>query len=215
MFFRTGSTGSTSLFSREVYSLFLIDCMIFLSLFLDVLRMSVSSFFPRTAWLWNPLPIECFPLTYNLDGFKSRINRHLLTVGFLKRFSVCFNIFVLQTPCLVVAVQSCMERIPIKKSEFILWGIIEKKKTLPSVKIAFIGIISMPLRFNQNRVRYVNIFRVSEVTTLRYISRLFLKVVLLLELKKKMFPVYDYLLCLEKHQGFIQFQVVLSHYKAT
>ena len=127
MFFRTGSTGSTSLFSREVYSLFLIDCMIFLSLFLDVLRMSVSSFFPRKAWLWNPLPIECFPLTYNLDGFKSRINRHLLTVGFLKRFSVCFNIFVLQTPCLVVAVQSCMERIPIKKSEFILWGLLRKK----------------------------------------------------------------------------------------
>ena len=27
------------------------------------------------------LPIECFPLIYNLNGFKSRINRHLLTVG--------------------------------------------------------------------------------------------------------------------------------------
>ena len=26
-------------------------------------------------------PIECFPLTYNLNGFKSRINRHLLTLG--------------------------------------------------------------------------------------------------------------------------------------
>ena len=41
----------------------------------------VNSFFPRTARLWNSLPIECFPLTYNLNGFKSRINRHLLTVG--------------------------------------------------------------------------------------------------------------------------------------
>ena len=41
----------------------------------------VNSFFPRTAKLWNSLPIECFPLTYNLSGFKSRINRHLLTVG--------------------------------------------------------------------------------------------------------------------------------------
>ena len=41
----------------------------------------VNSFFPRTARLWNFLPIECFPLTYNLVGFKSRINRHLLTVG--------------------------------------------------------------------------------------------------------------------------------------
>ena len=41
----------------------------------------VSSFFPRTARLWNSLPIECFPLTYDLSGFKSRINRYLLTVG--------------------------------------------------------------------------------------------------------------------------------------
>ena len=41
----------------------------------------VNSFFPRTAKLWNSLPIECFPLTYDLSGFKSKINRHLLTVG--------------------------------------------------------------------------------------------------------------------------------------
>ena len=41
----------------------------------------VNSFFPRTARLWNSLPVECFPLTYNLNGFKSRINRHLLTLG--------------------------------------------------------------------------------------------------------------------------------------
>ena len=41
----------------------------------------VNSFFPCTAKLWNSLPVECFPLTYNLNGFKSRINRHLLTVG--------------------------------------------------------------------------------------------------------------------------------------
>ena len=40
-----------------------------------------NSFFPRTARLWNSLPIECFPLTYDLSGFKSRINRYLLTVG--------------------------------------------------------------------------------------------------------------------------------------
>ena len=43
----------------------------------------VNSFFPRTARLWNSLPIEYFPLTYDLNSFKSRINRHLLTVGFL------------------------------------------------------------------------------------------------------------------------------------
>ena len=41
----------------------------------------VNSFFPRTARLWNSLPVECFPLTYDLSGFKSRINRYLLTVG--------------------------------------------------------------------------------------------------------------------------------------
>ena len=36
----------------------------------------VNSFFSRTARLWN-----AFPLTYDLSGFKSRNNRHLLTVG--------------------------------------------------------------------------------------------------------------------------------------
>ena len=68
-------------------------------------------------WLWNSLPIEYFPLIYDLNHFKSRINRHLLTVdSFLKRFPIWFNLFVflfLVTPCLIVAVQSCMEWIPI------------------------------------------------------------------------------------------------------
>ena len=40
-----------------------------------------NSFFPHTARLWNSLPIECFPLTYDFSGFKSRINRYLLAVG--------------------------------------------------------------------------------------------------------------------------------------
>ena len=64
----------------------------------------VNSFFPRTSRLWNSLPIECFPLTYNLNSFKSRIKRHLMNcIFFLKRFPVCFNLFVLLflvTPCL-------------------------------------------------------------------------------------------------------------------
>ena len=35
----------------------------------------INSFFPRTAKLWNSLPpIGCFPLNYDLSGFKSRIN---------------------------------------------------------------------------------------------------------------------------------------------
>ena len=56
----------------------LIDYMIFLSPFLDVTRMSMSTvFFNRTTRLWNSLPIECIPLVYYLSGFKSRINRHL------------------------------------------------------------------------------------------------------------------------------------------
>ena len=41
----------------------------------------VNSFFPCTARLWNSLPVECFPVTYDLNGFTSRINRHILTVG--------------------------------------------------------------------------------------------------------------------------------------
>ena len=50
---------------------------VYVSFFLSVY------FFPRTTRPWNSLPIECFPLTYDLSGFKSRINRYLLTVGSL------------------------------------------------------------------------------------------------------------------------------------
>ena len=63
----------------------------------------VNSFFPCAARLWNSLFMECFPLAYNLNGFKSRINRHCRF--FLKRFPVCFILFVLLflvTPCLIV-----------------------------------------------------------------------------------------------------------------
>ena len=41
----------------------------------------VNCFFPDTARLWNSQSIECFPLTFDLNRFKSRVNRHLLTVG--------------------------------------------------------------------------------------------------------------------------------------
>ena len=40
----------------------------------------VNSFFPCTARLWNYLPKEYFPLTFNLSGLKFKINRHLLNV---------------------------------------------------------------------------------------------------------------------------------------
>ena len=70
------------LFLKVGVLVILIDCMIFLSPFIDVTSNSfVNSFFPCTARLCNSLPVECFPLTYDLSGFKSRINRHLLTVG--------------------------------------------------------------------------------------------------------------------------------------
>ena len=46
----------------------------------DMLQGCICQHFPRLARLWNSLPIEGFPLTYDLNGFKSRINRHLLTV---------------------------------------------------------------------------------------------------------------------------------------
>ena len=69
----------------------LIDCMIFLLPFLNVTRMSLST----VSFLEHLGPvilsaIECFPLTYDLNCFNSRINRHLLFVGSLQRmFSIC------------------------------------------------------------------------------------------------------------------------------
>ena len=49
--------------------------VVLMSPFLDLTRMSMSTVSFLT------LPIECFHLTYNLSDLKSRINRHLLTVG--------------------------------------------------------------------------------------------------------------------------------------
>ena len=60
----------------------------------------VNSFFLCTARLWNSLPIACFSLTHNLNGFKCRINRHCVNYiirincrFILKRSAVCFNLF--------------------------------------------------------------------------------------------------------------------------
>ena len=69
----------------------------------------VNSFFPRSARIRISLPIECFPLTYDLSGCKSKINRHLFNCRFfLNRFPVCFNLFVLfflVTLYLIISVQ--------------------------------------------------------------------------------------------------------------
>ena len=40
-----------------------------------------NSFFPCTARLWIYLPKECFPLTYDLNGFRSRVKGNILTAG--------------------------------------------------------------------------------------------------------------------------------------
>ena len=45
------------------------------------LWLSPSRSLPLVLSLSLSLPIECFPLTYDLSGFKSRINKHLLTLG--------------------------------------------------------------------------------------------------------------------------------------
>ena len=50
----------------------------------------------RTSTLWNSMPIECFSLTYDLNGFKSRIKRHLLIVdSFYSDFLYVWIFFVL------------------------------------------------------------------------------------------------------------------------
>ena len=78
----------------------------------------VNSFSPCTARLTNPLTIECFPyLTFDLNDFNCSF--------FLKRCPVWFNLFLLlflATPCHVVALQSCMEWIPISKKVFNIVG---------------------------------------------------------------------------------------------
>ena len=67
---------------KGVLLVMLIECIIFVSPFLGCYKdVYVNSFFLRTTRLWNSLPVECFPLTYDLGDFKSRINRYLLTVG--------------------------------------------------------------------------------------------------------------------------------------
>ena len=67
----------------QVYSSSLICCIIFPPSFLDVLRMSISALFFLALpdfRLWNPLPAECFSLTYDLNGFQSGLNRHSLSL---------------------------------------------------------------------------------------------------------------------------------------
>ena len=52
-------------------------CIFFLSPYLNVTRMFMSTVSFVTQLNWNFLPTECFPQTYNLNGFTSRLNRTL------------------------------------------------------------------------------------------------------------------------------------------
>ena len=65
------------------------------------------------------MPVECFPLPYDLSGVKSKIDGHLFRF-FINRFPACFNLFVLiflLIPCLVVSLQPCSEWTPVKKKK--------------------------------------------------------------------------------------------------
>ena len=87
MFFGTCFTGSSSFFlgKSTYYSDILHDVSVTIpKCYKDVY---INSFFPRTARLLNLLPIESFPLTYDHRGFKSRIYRRVLNVGFFKQIS--------------------------------------------------------------------------------------------------------------------------------
>ena len=91
----------------------LISCMVFLSLFQNAMRMSMSTFFLRAAKLWNSLLAEWFLLTYDLNIFKSRVNRHLL---FLVSFYTAFLYASLLCPqffCNFIFCKGCQS----------LWGV--------------------------------------------------------------------------------------------
>ena len=71
----------------------LIDCIILCSHFQMSQGVYVNSFFPHKSRLWNSMYTGCFPLTYDLNSFKSRINRHLLFKVISKQLPCLFLIF--------------------------------------------------------------------------------------------------------------------------
>ena len=91
--------------------------MILLSPFLDVIRMSMStgSFLAQER---NSLHAECFYLTFNLNGFKSRVNRYLFSLSSLHTaFLYDFHLFLLLlvTSSLTVAFSFAWSEIQLKK----------------------------------------------------------------------------------------------------
>ena len=52
-------------------------------------------FFPRTARLGNSLPIECFPLTYNLNDFKGYLRYKTMSSQNVSSEARVKNFFIL------------------------------------------------------------------------------------------------------------------------
>ena len=101
----TGWTVSSPLLLWEVQFVIPVDCMIFLSLFLDAIKMPMSTVYFLAQLYWIFLTTECFPLSYDL-------------IGTLSLPLASFHIFLLflVTPSFAVAIQLCMDRIPILKN---------------------------------------------------------------------------------------------------
>ena len=87
----------------------LLDCIIF---FISIPRcfkdIYVNSLFPGAATLSNSLPVECFLLNHDLNGFKLKINGNVLSLGsFYIAFLYNFYLFLLAflvTLCFLVVV---------------------------------------------------------------------------------------------------------------
>ena len=117
----------------------LIDCLIFLSPFIDVTRMPMS-----TISLLAQLEFSASRILYLQNAFLCPVIQMALSLEltdiycrfFLNRCPVYVNLFVLlflATLCLVVAVQPCMEWIPIKKVSFYFLVIIFRKDLLMKI----------------------------------------------------------------------------------
>lgn len=68
----------------------------------------VKSFFLRTTAIWNSLPVEYFPLTYDPNCSKFRVNRYLIFISFFDQrsselFLFAFSFSVISVPqhCLI------------------------------------------------------------------------------------------------------------------
>ena len=79
----------------------------------------VNSFFPGTVCLQYFVLAKCFPLTYDLNGFKSRVVGTICLWAFSNQLSylvfIFFLFFFFITPYVKVAFQLYIESIPIKK----------------------------------------------------------------------------------------------------